>query len=264
MLRFKEYLVEYVTNPLIYFRDYINMSDEDKAEDARYMFYTVDSMEEFLDEKEAEDEDFERPEGEIEDPSHLGPELEKEYGEWLMSDGGYRLADEFGDAEMPSWYYFSNAKIVKNTWLIHISDHIRDIIDDGFRYGVEDVRQLGLTTYTSQQHKKQKHNSEFYNFAFTPDEFRKWDRGKYGKHFVMFVSSGVEAYHSGDEEYQTLFIARDARYFVPVYNEYGDYVVYGKDDERPVFKSEKPMAVVKWVIQNFSQYRRQIVKRERN
>lgn len=265
MKSFKEFLVEYITNPLIWFRDYINMDDAEKAYDARHMFYSIDSIEEFLDEKEAEDEDFQRPEGDIEDPSHLGDELEKEYGEWLMSDGGDRLADEYGHSEMPSWYFFSSARIIKNTWLIHVTRNLRDILYEGFKYGIEDFQRLGLTTYTSMQHKKQKHNSDFYSFSFTPSAFRYWDREKYGTEFVMFVSSGVEAYHNGDEEYQTLFIAREARHFVPVFNQGGDFVVVDKDDDEKIyFSSEKPQKVVEWVMNHFTQYRSRIVHREKN
>ena len=271
MIPFKQFMLEYITDPLRYFRDYINMPDDEKAVDAAYTFFSPESYQEFRDElneysddDEESDEEVEEVE-EVEQIDDLDQEQIQAYGDWLMSDGGDRIRSEYGDSEAPSWMFFYDATIVKNSWLIHISDHVSDIISDGFTYGTENVAELGLTTYVSMHHKKQKASDTFYAFSFTPRNFKQyWDGRKYGRDFVIFMSSGVNAFHNGDEEEQTLFIAKEASHFVPVYNRDGDYVVEDKRTGRVVFKSERPSTVVDWVIANFPQYRSTIVQRDRN
>ena len=141
--------------------------------------------------------------------------------------------------------------VVKPTWLIHFTDDPDGIAMNGFKYGHEEFRGLHLTTYKGDRMK-----FPGYNFYFDTDNERDYRstarQGKYGKHAVVFWGSGVEAWHSGDEERQVVFWGPSVRkdMIFPVKNDYGDWTVFGWND-RELYKSESIEDAVNWIINNY-------------
>jgi hypothetical protein len=260
MLTFNEFLLcEYISNPLIWFKDFINSSSDEKAEHIAHEVYeNGDYFEEFIDEMGWEDyESFE----DLSDTEVI------EFGQWLLGND-HKIQDVLFDEELPSWWYMRDASIVKNSWLVHCSNSIPNIIHEGFQYGIEDYTKLGLTTRYSDDAKKRYKDEDFYLFSYTPLDFKKYGYGyrglKYGDEFVVFRSSGVRVYHNSDDEYQTIFSAREARDFVPVFERNGNYVVEDKVSGKIIFENENPNKVVGWVIANFDQYKTKICQRYKN
>jgi len=105
----------------------------------------------------------------------------------------------------PSTVYYSDIQLLKRpTWLVHFSNNAFDISQKGFKYGVDQMDQLGLTTWLGDQAKEY----GGYNFAFeagSREANNAAAEGKYGKDAVMFTNAGVRAWHSGDEEHQVIF-----------------------------------------------------------
>lgn len=115
--------------------------------------------------------------------------------------------DDAGDPMSPSYLHLSLERtrpLPRTTWLIHFSDKAWNIASEGFKRGVDDVRYLGLTTYLNDREKE----NGGYNFALEVKDRVVGSvarEKKYGKNAVMFQSSGVKTYHSGDEERQIIF-----------------------------------------------------------
>lgn len=175
-------------------------------------------------------------------------------------------------ANAPSSAYMglnSESLLKRTTWLVHFSDNAEDIAREGFKYGVDQMDRLGLTTYMSHQEKEY----GGYNFAFIADsreaDFISRDNliPKYGRDAVLFQNSGVRAWHNGDEEEQIIFYGKevDPRGIVYLSEVDGDWIVnvhptkykrFGQNSkEGGVFKSTYK-ACVDWVQNNFDQYRK--------
>lgn len=274
MKSFKQFLIEsqkldeYVSNEIIYLKKYINMSDEEKKEDLFYKFAWLFKY--FVRENVSAD---------VIDPVELGHDMEgdgdeiknkygkthpevindfKEYlwGELLKHDLPGR------DEEFPSWYYFSpNPKVFPSQWLIHFTNEgAKNIAREGFRYGVDDYTQLGLTTQASEKDKEY----GGYNFAYLISDFEKYGRGRsgsyvYGEEAVVFTSSGISTWHEGDGEPQVIFYGKFAQNIVPIFKERDEYVVHDSKTRRVIYKNEELPRVVDWIIQNFQQYHRKLV-----
>ncbi len=175
----------------------------------------------------------------------------------------YNYLEQYSPEDLPTYKHasISTEKLLpRNTWLIHFTDEPQSIKDNGFKYGIEDINKLGLTTYFNKEYKK----DGGYNFAFIPISrdainAQQGSRPKYGKHAVMFQNSGIEVFHRGDLERQIIFNGSDVKpndIIVLKSNcDEGDWCVkaqYGKKDY--VFSGDFE-DVVNWVIKNHTQYK---------
>jgi hypothetical protein len=170
--------------------------------------------------------------------------------------------------DAPAWAHLSleRKRIPRQTWLIHFSDQASDISVEGFTRGVSDMEQIALTTWLHDNTKKY----GGYNFAFIAGNRasqRAASEGYYGKHAVMFQSSGLEVYHYGDRENQVIFWGKaiDPRTIVELNRDHDMWIV------APRFKSSMSQkgrdyvyrdtfeGVVNWVEHNWFQYRKQIM-----
>ena len=117
----------------------------------------------------------------------------------------YLMQNDPGDA--PTWAHFDAPRMLRpDTWLVHFTDDGYDVARKGFRYGMDDMTRLGLTSWFNKESKK----FGGYNFAFVADGRSASSAAsakKYGKQAVMFRSAGVEAYHWGDMEDQVITAA---------------------------------------------------------
>lgn len=210
----------------------------------------------------------------LEDPENfyeLPEQIQQKFLEWakkeVIPDMTYREP-----TEAPTWAHMSLSEpklLNRQTWLVHFSDHADDIAVEGFRYGIDSMDRLGLTTWFGDAAKKY----GGYNFAFEAgSRDADWAAGreKYGKNAVVFQNSGVKAYHHGDTESQIMFWGADVdpRDLVLLEKHGGSWFVmphprkqrrYQGQESREggVFHGEFKQCVV-WVQQNIQQYRRVI------
>ena len=261
MITLKSLITEFISNPIIQLKDYLTMSDEAKRDDlAEHNAYLIDSW--------AKETDLPPKIA-----NHIAKGAMESYEEVEMLKEKYRpLYDNFtqwlwdkmerGDlTEMPAWGVMSFERIVKNQWLIHFGDEADEIwVNQKFSYGLDDLYNLGYTTYFKKEAKK----FGGYNFAYDIKDFARYGRSsygggswKYGSKVVLFRASGVKAHHYGDEEPQVIFWGETARDIVLIREtDPGPWGVNGKG--RYVFIGELTDAV-RWVITNFDQYRRVLI-----
>lgn len=262
---------EYITQDEVYLRNYFNMTDEQKKSGLPYEYpwFFKDFLEEY------------RIEFEI--PTHTritvdGEEPGDEYDDYEIPDwlaqNNKALFDQFADylfekiedhelnvsdAEYPAWSFFSDGKLIKNKWLIHFTNDPWGIAKNGFTRGVSEIEKLGLTTHLGEFDKKY----GGYNFAYRAEIYDRYAKGrhgyKYGEEAVMFIGSGIEVYHYGDEEPQVIFFGKNAKYIVPITKEYGDdYAVHNLKSGGIIYKSTDLDDVVSWVMRNYQQYQNRI------
>lgn len=244
-----------VPNDIIWLKRYLTMSDRDKGEEL-----ARSSTERFREYVQEQDPDLLESlpfdeEGYLEDFSEVPDEILTGFTEY---EGSYLMKHD--PANAPFFLHSDYRGIVRNQWLIHFSDNAEEIAYQGFRYGMDDMRTLGLTTYFKDEAKK--HGG--YNFAFLLSDFVRhgWGRGrspKYGSGCVLFRASGIKVYHYGDEEPQVIFWGKDARDIVPVIDRGGDWCLPEDDHGKPVYQSDDLEKVADWVVKNFPQYRKTLL-----
>lgn len=242
----------------------LHMTDEEKYQDLAYQFpYLLDKFlnENYLYEFDEDEEEIlsETDTEDYEKIEKLGIDFQKVYGKWIYEN----ITNLHLDAEVPSWYYFSRPTILKNQWLIHLTDSPQNIARKGFTHGVNDIDNLALTRYIKPEAK----SKGGFNFAYTCDDFDNfgtcpYKKGhgqhnfKYGEGAVMFKASGIKVWHSGDKEYQVIFLGKKAKYITPL--EYDDdnnkWVIDSKTTNKPLVKKSKIKEIAAWLDSNFQQY----------
>ena len=250
---FSEYkLFEYLSQQGLSLYQYFNQSLDDKKNYLPHVYYYF--WKKFFKENNIEYnkdlEDFEI----THDIQENNPELYNQFCDWLYNKCVNHTLNIHA-ADYPAWAYFGNPQIIKNDWLVHFTNNADDIVKSGFTKGVSEIEKLALTTHLGEFDKKY----GGYNFSYTIHDFKKFAKGrhsyKYGKELVIFKASGVKLYHSGDEEYQTIFWGKEAICINAIYNEYGDWVVRNKLGNK-LYENEKLEKVVDWVVNNYNQYRK--------
>jgi hypothetical protein len=261
---------EYITQDEVYLRNYFNMSEEQKKRGLphEYPWFFKDFLVEY-------DIDFETPThdySDVDGEQKGEPYEDYEIADWL-SQNNKPLFDKFSDylydrindheldipdAEYPAWSFFGEGKLVKNQWLIHFTNDPWSIAKNGFTRGVSEIEKLGLTTHLGEFDKKY----GGYNFAFRAEIYHRYAKGrhgyKYGDEAVMFIGSGIEAHHYGDEEPQVIFFGKNAKYIVPITKEWDDYAVHNLKSGGIIYKSQDLDDVVSWVMRNYQQYQNKI------
>jgi hypothetical protein len=251
----EEIINEYLTNNEVSLMKYFSQSDEEKKQNLPFSYNYEYLFNEFVEEKDI-DYDINN------DFDDIPSEYFNEYAEWLFNkiEGDSLNVDP---SEYPAWAYLSSPKLIKNQWLIHFTDDADGISNNGFIYGVNDIEKLGLTTHLSDFDKKY----GGYNFSYLLSDFVKYgqsNRGwsqeyKYGKEAVIFNASGVKLYHGGDEEPQVIFYGNTATNIIPITNgENSRFAIYSKISERVLYESDDLEYLIKWLITNFNQYRKQL------
>lgn len=179
----------------------------------------------------------------------------KSFVAWISSN---LTSDDLADVDSPSYLHMSaQGLVMPRTWLVHFSDHARDIAEEGFLYGHPEFQGLALTT-----HKQHRQREPGLNFAFeASDRSISYGAAKYGRSAVLFRSGGVRAYHSGDEESQVIFWGPLVRQVVLLdHCDESDWCVVDKNTDRLLYKHHDIRKVVAWVIDHGAQYRRRIVR----
>jgi len=186
-------LVEYISNPVIYLRDYLKLSDADKGREVanRFPWLFKEWFERLTDswaepiqlEFDADDgngliryllssgfdwtfETFYREEQDAFDWGVQGILSKFVSRMHTPRDPGERKQAGKNLVKAPTFLHMKFVRLVKNDWLIHFSDHANSIHESGFKYGVRDLTKLGITTRLD----KHMLQGEGYNFAFLADE----------------------------------------------------------------------------------------------
>lgn len=126
----------------------------------------------------------------------------KEFENYIIDKSGtgnYRM-----ETDEPAYVHLSSCGLTDEGWFVHFTSDAWKIVKDGFSFGHDDYRGLGLTTWKSEKYRKE---SPGYNFAFelgSRDSEIASRAGKYGKEAVIFYGKGLKCHHSGDEEYQII------------------------------------------------------------
>jgi len=272
-------LKEYVTRDIVYLKDYFKMPDSKKIEylpqDYPYFFrdFLVETDTYFEEPTEKQrsrstdvsGEDIDMFEDDVDLLDWLyknNKELYIEYGEYLLE----KIKNNelpIPDADYPAWSFFDNSpELIKNQWLIHFTKDAYGIAENGFKYGVDNMSKLGLTTHLSEFDKKY----GGYNFAYTLGDFERYGRSgwgrskyKYGGEPVVFNASGIKVWHYGDEEPQVIFYGNTAKNIIPIKFNYDDEFYVQSKKGRLLYKNKELPKVVDWIKNNYQQYRKNFV-----
>lgn len=192
------------------------------------------------------------------------PEILKEFIESIKKNKN----EEYSSAVSHSGYtkahmsLRNNQVLPRNTWLIHFSNNVDDIVKEGFKFGAEDISNLALTTQFADSVRKKYPG---YNFAFALQDSSDWNYAaeslNYGEDAVMFQSSGIRMDHYGDDEVQTVFYGPNVKEFV--------YLGTGENTEwcvmtntgKEIYGNDDFKKVVYWVVNNYQQYKNKITWR---
>lgn len=164
----------------------------------------------------------------------------------------YYLQVSSNEYELPSWLFMDFNRVVKNEWCIHFGADSYSIAREGFTGGTEEIEHLAYTGAGRQK------SCAGYDFAFPLGE-RDIDNNEYGDEAVIFQTSGIEVYHSGDSQKQVVFWGPNAKNFIPIKYDrnVSEWCIYGMNDQ--VLKSGEPSEILNWVLNNLPQYRKQIM-----
>ena len=209
----------------------------------------------------------------VNDASELEPEAWYELPDKVIQEYTDMMGEEFLEymnrydpSEAPSTAFYDNAVLIKRqTWLVHFSDKAWHIAADGFKYGIDQMDKLGLTTWYNNESFNKKHGG--YNFAFEAGgryaTYAARD-GKYGEEAVMFTNSGVKAYHNGDQEEQIIFWGKDVdpRDIIYIAKVDGEWCVSPHPlksrkknfDRDCVFSNDEFKNVTDWIEAHWRQY----------
>ena len=149
---------------------------------------------------------------------------------------------------------------VVNGWLVHNSDNAWDIWREGFKYGDD----MGELAYSNAGSTKGKDHGD-YLFAFPIDDapsptYR--DGLKYGKASIVFIGTGNEFYHYGDQEDQVIFDRRQPKgCFIVSKMDYDNedgwaeyWCVIGENERHPLYHDEDYDACLDWIERNGDRY----------
>lgn len=272
---------EYVTKDIVYLRDYFRSSEESRKEylphEYHYFFddFLIEDDIDFSPPKEFRASDImDEPDEEVDmfdDTIELIIWLEKNDKKLYDSFANYlykKIVDNtlpIPDEDYPAWSYFDDSpELIKNQWLIHFTDDADSIAADGFKYGVDDMTKLGLTTRLGEFDKKY----GGYNFAYTLSDYVRYGgKGnrsgggyKYGNECVIFRASGIKLWHHGDMEPQVIFYGNTANNIVAITEDEERWAIRNIKNGSVAYQNDDLDKVVNWFIKNYNQYRKILVK----
>jgi hypothetical protein len=176
-----------------------------------------------------ENDDYEK----VEYLREASPEVINSFGEWLFHIAENGNLENYGviPTDIPSWFYMSYKSDFDDEVLIHFTGDAVTVAKEGFKYGVDDMARLGLTTNLTQEAKKY----GGYNFAYQLKDWVKYANGrnglKYGNEAVLLRASGINVWHYTDKEPQAIFYGKTAYNLVPIREYNGSYYVANKKNQ---------------------------------
>lgn len=156
--------------------------------------------------------------------------------------------------KLPSAFFFRDAEIRTNDWLVHFTKNPEGIRSEGFKWGPSDYKYLGLTSSRPLKSKLGGYNFSYTPYQVSPD-MEYWAAFKKMGGFVIFRASGITVYHETDKEYQVIFKGKEARNVIAVKLIDNTWNILSKEG-KPIYKNEDPRKLIRWAITNYSQYRK--------
>lgn len=184
----------------------------------------------------------------------LSNEERERFQDWLALN----YDDEVTAADQDANRFFDKAdRVSPETWLVHFTDKesASRIMRYGFKYGAhKDTMHL-----TKRYSRSQDSGRWIFSFvASSPYANSNQRKGHYGDAAILFKSSSaVKAYHTGDQEEQVIvdrltLPVRDMVYIATTGRNSGEWYV---GDSRHPYCIGPYLKVVRWVMQNYQQYR---------
>lgn len=146
---------------------------------------------------------------------------------------------------------------VVNGWLVHNSNAAWDIWKEGFKYG-DDMGELAYSNAGSIAGKEYGDYLFAYPIDDAPSPSYRFHKLNYGDTSVVFVGTGNEFYHNGDQEDQVIFDRRQPTGCFVVDEEDGYWCVFGKDMYKPLVRFDEYADCLKWIKKNGYDYRSQM------
>jgi len=182
------------------------------------------------------------------------------FGEWLYnewSNNTSKMEDIYG-RNMPLFAAAGFEGIVRNEWMVHLSNHAVAIAENGFSGGVINPLKLAYTE-TAGDIDRDGYGGWF--FAYPADHaagygLDRYGHTTYGDGIVMFMGSGLEIYHYNDDELQIIFNGNHTRYRVLIMGDGRNWHVINSNDNTKIYTSDYLGDVIEWVQENFDQYKR--------
>jgi hypothetical protein len=274
----KSILKEFISNETIYLKDYLKMGTDERKRSLpyEYSYFFQDFLNEdgvdfkyptemvksdYVDEPDKEVYRFEGDEqGLINWLDNNNKDIYNEFADYLYRKIG-RNELPIDHTDYPTWSYMSFNKVVKNEWLIHFTtyENAKDIVQNGFKYGIDDMTKLGLTTHIGDFEKKY----GGYNFAYTLSDFKRSNpQGKKygdGNTAIMFRASGIRVQHWGDEENQVIFYGNTAKNIILLHKE-DEWEIQSKNGN-VVYKNDVLSKCVDWLLNHIEQYRKSLLQK---
>jgi hypothetical protein len=272
----KTKLSGYLVNDVVRLKDYLLMDDAGKGYEIAWnawpMFvgWAEETQPDGIDVDGLDVNDQDSAETNI---GNIPEEVFAQFWKWFEYNGG-ELGKYVRPADQPTFLYMDFRRVVKDEWLVHFSKNSSSIATDGFKYGIDDITTLGLTTHFVNK------TGPGFNFAYLAGDATKYGRDhrrgswKYGKHAVMFKANGVLVYHRTDQEPQVVFLGSTAKDIVELENTDDGWSVIGGDGDS-IFQSgdydtkERKSGssrgglqrCIDWVKTNYNQYKRVLNQR---
>lgn len=166
-----------------------------------------------------------------------------------------------GDRDIPLFVASYYVRDVHNEWLVHMTNNLTGITQEGFNIGVT-IDELAYTPAIGTTDFKY---GPGYNFAFSANEADEAERSNYGKYCVLFQGSGIMIWHYGDEQNQVIFYGPSAKNLIFITKHtFGEYegmwcIDSWYDDSKTLCHFDDLPTTVDWAIRNFAQYRNHLV-----
>lgn len=161
-----------------------------------------------------------------------------------------------------AFLFMTNPEIIHNKWMIHLTNSDgKSIYDNGFlsRVGDDNLDNLAF----SKNNNSRKAQKNGYVYAYTLDNINLNLLRSFKGDVIMFQSNGIEFSHSWDRDKQVIcpmdsirnvvFIKRVTDMYYAIYCNNGKYLF-----EKHQFDM---FDAIKWVINNFDQYKNILVKK---
>lgn len=169
----------------------------------------------------------------------------------------------YSESQASPYNCFADADPVINHWLLHMSDKADDIFKEGFKFGT-DASHLGYSSPYTDKYGE-------YGFAYDisngidESDIHQHGRYRYGNQAVVFIGSGMKAFHWGDEEDQVMFDRNSVKGCFLISQDSSDemtgYSVFGTDpDNGSAKKLMGPVETISqcanWIVNNGDDYMR--------
>jgi hypothetical protein len=225
--------------------DYFEKSKEEKENELPKFFdenyphifddWTMDNSHFFLDLEEFESEE-EANENIIypENYELLSDEALNSYKEFLIEiiDNVFESNDyNLNLSVLPLYVTFNYEGDIENDWLVHFTETEatqKNILKMQCFHGITNMYNLAITSATEDPYDK-----DGYCFGFDLNNVHhnfKSNYSHYGDYGILFKSSGINLYHNGDDETQTIFIGNQVSNLIPFWYDDETKELYNKDN----------------------------------